>query len=203
MIWDKPIPSSFDVHILLKMLLFLVWLIGLLWCDWSLQLSNNVPVQMWEFAIFFDREHFTFEKLHYSLFCIQYTFLCRTGWIFISYNVFVTKITVKTFKDWTSTQDTHLQSTWWFWTVTKPQFSRGDVLKMRDWEKKNEVNIKENIATSKQMLICLLSGDANPNLASVSVDAAQQQWDRPGKSSTSAPFIPLLFILSVQKLQGQ
>lgn len=53
------------------------------------------------------------------------------------------------------------------------------------------------------MLICLLPGDTNPNPAPVSVDAVQQQWDRHRKSSTRARFIPLLFILSVQKLQGQ
>lgn len=101
---------------------------------------------MWKFAIFFDREHLTFEKLHYNFFHIQYTFLCGNGWIFISYSVFVTKINVKT---------------------------------LRELEgKKDEVTIKllkENIATSKQMLICLLSGDTNPNPASVSVDPALRQ----------------------------
>lgn len=54
-----------------------------------------------------------------------------------------------------------------------------NVKTLRELEgKKDEVTIKllkENIATSKQMLICLLSGDTNPNPASVSVDPALRQ----------------------------
>lgn len=134
---------------------------------------------MWGFVIFSGREHFTLERLQYSLFCIQFTFLCKTGWIFCLFlTVFLKSFKIKckplqTLDQYTEhTPPVYLIVVDWNQTLVLSGRCTEDA-SLRGGKNKVNINLrKENFAKSKQMLICLLSGDAKPDPTSVSIDAA-------------------------------